>query len=53
MKYESCMLNQKYFVYAYLRLVPIQVLLSWFSTKETGVSSRLVHAQYLVELLLS
>jgi hypothetical protein len=40
-------------VYEDIRLVPIQVLLSWCSTEEIGVSSRLVPTQYLVELVLN
>jgi hypothetical protein len=40
-------------VYEDIILVSIQVLLSWFSTKDIGVSSRLVPTQYIVELMLN
>jgi hypothetical protein len=36
-----------------LKLVSIQVLLIWCSTKDIGVSSRLVPTQYLFELVLN
>jgi hypothetical protein len=39
-------------VYEYIRLVPIQVLLSWCSAEDIGVSSKLVPTQYLAELVL-
>jgi hypothetical protein len=40
-------------VYEDIRLIPIQVLLSWCSTEEIGVSSRLVPIKYLVELVIN